>query len=164
MAEQGGLAGLPSKASGAIVFCAYGALGLLGLLTAKIKSVTGLSWLLRALMVSAAFSIAIIAWAPTSWVGVIVSAGLQGMFVMMISALLSLWSEQLFPELPSLSFSAALLITAIGNIGGPVVAGMASSALGSVTMFAATAAIALATSLLLKPGFIREKAMPEAQT
>ena len=162
VADQGGLAGLPSEASGAVVFCAYGAFGLLGLLTARIKSTIGLAWLLRALTISAALSIALIAWAPTSWGGVIVSAGLQGVFVMMISAVLSLWSEQLFPELPSLSFTAALLITGAGNIAGPMAAGWASSAFGPVPMFLATAALALVTSLVLKPGTIREKAPTKA--
>lgn len=156
--EQGGLAGLPSQASGAVVFAAYGALGLLGLLTARIKSAIGLAWLLRALNIGAALSIAIIAWAPTSWGGVIVSAGLQGIFVMMISAVLSLWSERLFPDLPSLSFTAALLITGAGNIAGPAIAGVASSAFGTVPMFFGTAALALATALVLKPGIIREQA------
>ncbi len=160
--EQGGLAGLPSQASGAIVFAAYGAFGLLGLLTARIKSAIGLSWLLRGLNICAALSIAIIAWAPTSWGGVIVSAGLQGIFVMMISAVLSLWSERLFPDLPSLSFTAALLITGAGNIAGPAIAGAASSAFGTVPMFFGTAVLALATALVLKPGIIREKASTTA--
>ena len=156
--EQGGLAGLPSQSSGAIVFAAYGAFGLLGLLTVRLKSTTGLPWLLRALNIGAALSIAIIAWAPTSWGGVIVSAGLQGIFVMMISAVLSFWSERLFPDLASLSFTAALLITGAGNIAGPAIAGVASSAFGPVPMFLGTAALALATSLVLAPGTIREKA------
>ncbi|SIO38263.1 Predicted arabinose efflux permease, MFS family [Rhodovulum sp. ES.010] len=156
--EQGGLAGLPSQASGAVVFAAYGALGLFGLLTARIKSAIGLSWLLRALNIGAAVSVAIIAWAPTSWGGVIVSAGLHGVFVMMISAVLSLWSERLFPELPSLSFTAALLITSAGNIAGPVAAGAASSAFGPLPMFVGTTALALATALVLKPGNIQEQA------
>ncbi len=156
--EQGGLPGLPAEGSGAVVLCAYGALGLIGLLTARVKAVIGLAWLLRALTVSAALSIAIIAGAPTSWAGVIVSAGLQGMFVMMISAVLSLWSEQLFPDLPSLSFTMALLITGAGNIVGPAVAGAVSTAVGPAQMFAGTAALALATALVLKKGFIREKA------
>ena len=162
VSEQGGLPGLPSQASGAVVFAAYGALGLLGLLTARIKSAIGLSWLLRCLNVGAALSIAIIAWAPTSWSAVIVSAGLQGLFVMMISAVLSLWSERLFPDLPSLSFTAALLITGAGNIAGPMVGGMASTAFGPVTMFAGTAAIALATAVVLRPRAIRERASNEA--
>lgn len=156
--EQGGLAGLPSQASGAVVFAAYGALGLLGLLTAKLKSAIGLAWLLRALNIGAALSIAIIAFAPTSWIGVIVSAGLQGIFVMMISAVLSLWSERLFPDLPSLSFTAALLITGAGNIAGPAIAGAASSAFGPVPMFYGVAALALVTAVVLKPGIIREQA------
>ncbi|MCE0507303.1 MFS transporter [Roseivivax sp. GX 12232] len=66
VADHGGLVSLPSQASGAVVFCAYGAMGLLGLLTARLKSAIGLSWLLRALNIGAALSIAIIAWAPTS--------------------------------------------------------------------------------------------------
>ena len=156
--EQGGLAGLPLQSSGAIVFAAYGALGLLGLLTARIKSAIGLPWLLRALNIGAALSIAIIAWAPTSWGFVVVSAGMQGMFVMMISAVLSLWSERLFPDLPSLSFTTALWITAAGNIAGPAIAGVTASAFGPVPMFFGAAAVALATSLLLTPGVIREKA------
>ncbi len=160
VAEQGGLAGLPSRASGAIVFAAYGAFGLLGLVTARLKSLLGLSWLLRLLNIGAALSIAVIAWAPTSWAGVIVSAGLQGIFVMMISAVLSLWSERLFPDLSSLSFTAALLITGAGNIVGPALAGAASSAFGAVPMFFCAAAIALATALVLTPGIIREKALP----
>ncbi|WOI55489.1 MFS transporter [Palleronia sp. LCG004] len=156
--EQGGLDGLPSHASGAIVFAAYGAFGLLGLLTARVKSVIGLSWLLRALNIAAALSIAIIAWAPTSWSGVIISAGLQGIFVMMISAVLSLWSERLFPDLSSLSFTAALLITGAGNIAGPAIGGLAASTVGDVAMFLGAATLALATALVLKPGIIREKA------
>jgi len=156
--EQGGLAGLPLQSSGAIVFAAYGALGLLGLLTARVKSAIGLPWLLRALNIGAALSIAIIAWAPTSWGFVVVSAGMQGMFVMMISAVLSLWSERLFPDLPSLSFTTALWITAAGNIAGPAIAGVTASAFGPVPMFFGAAALALATSLLLTPGVIREKA------
>ncbi|QFT92284.1 Major Facilitator Superfamily protein [Roseovarius sp. THAF9] len=162
VAEQGGLAGLPSAGSGAIVFCAYGAFGLLGLLTARIKSVIGLTWLLRALSISTALSLALLAWVPTSWAGVIVSAGLQGIFVMMISAVLSFWSEELFPDLPSLSFTAALLITAVGNILGPAVAGWASSAFGAVPMFLATAALAFGTALLLRRNAIREKATTES--
>jgi len=158
VSEQGGLAGLTAQSSGTIVFIAYGALGLLGLMTARIKSALGLAWLLRALNIGAALSIAIIAWAPTSWGGVIVSAGLQGMFVMMISAVLSFWSERLFPDLPSLSFTMALLITGAGNIAGPAVAGMVSSAFGPVTMLTSTAALALATAFVLKPGIIREQA------
>jgi predicted MFS family arabinose efflux permease len=156
--EQGGLAGLPAQASGAVIFVAYGGFGLFGFLTARIHSAIGLAWLLRALNICAALSIAIIAWTPTSWGGVILSAGLHGLFVMMISAVLSLWSERLFPDLPALSFTAALLITGAGNIAGPAVAGAVSTAFGPGQMFFVTAALALATALVLKPGIIREQA------
>lgn len=158
VADQGGLTGLPLQANGAVVFIAYGALGLVGLLTARIKRAIGLTWLLRILAYGAALSFALIAWFPSSWGAVIFSAGSQGAFVMMISAVLSFWSEELFPDLPSLSFTAALLITGVGNIVGPVLAGVASSAFGSKPMFVGAAAVALATAFLLKPDSIREKA------
>lgn len=108
--------------------------------------------------IGAALSIALIAWAPTPRGGVVVSADLQGIFVMMISAVPSLWSERLFPDLPSLGFTAALLITGAGIFMGPAIAGVASSAFGPVTMLLGTAALALATALVLRPGIIREQA------
>ena len=49
-----------------------------------------------------------------------------------------------------------------GNIAGPMVGGMASTAFGPVTMFAGTAAIALATAVVLRPRAIRERASNEA--
>ncbi|SLN09961.1 Major Facilitator Superfamily protein [Roseivivax jejudonensis] len=157
----GGLPGLPAEASAAIVFSAYGAAGLIGLATARVKSGIGLAWLLRLLHVGAATSIALIAFVPQSWPGLIVSAGLQGIYVMMLSATLSMWSERLFPAIPSLSFTAALLVTALGNVGGPAIAGIAADSFGAVPMFAATAAVALATALVLKPGILRERPEPE---
>ncbi|KZY00383.1 hypothetical protein A3722_06515 [Sulfitobacter sp. HI0027] len=156
VSEQGGLAGLPSQASGGVIFVAYGAFGLLGLLTARVKSAIGLTWLLRVLNFGAALSIAMIAWAPTSWGNVVLSAGLHGIFVMMISAVLSFWSERLFPELSALSFTTALLITGAGNIAGPAIAGAASSALGPEPMLLGTAALAAATGLVLTQNGIRE--------
>ncbi len=160
VAGQGGLAGLPAAASGGVVFSAYGAFGLLGLMTARIEAAVGLPWLLRALNIGAGLALALIAWAPTAWGWVIVSAGLQGVFVMMTSAVLSLWSERLFPDLPSLSFTAALVITAAGSIVGPAAAGAASSAFGPAAMLLGASGIALATAAGMMPGTIRESAGP----
>ncbi|MCE0507304.1 hypothetical protein LR948_18235 [Roseivivax sp. GX 12232] len=78
----------------------------------------------------------------------------------MVSAVLSLWSERLFPDLPALSFTVALLLTGAGNIVGPAVAGAASSSFGPAPMLLGTAALALATSFVMKSGIIREKATP----
>ena len=46
-------------------------------------------------------SAALVALMPGSWAGVILSAGLQGVFVMMASAVMAFWSERLYPAMPS---------------------------------------------------------------
>ncbi|HEX2020967.1 MAG TPA: MFS transporter, partial [Aurantimonas sp.] len=112
MVEAGGVPGLPVAATPALVYICYGLVGLAGLLTAPVRDRLGLPLLLRLLMLAGALSLALVALAPGSWSGLVVSAGLQGVHVMMTSAALAFWSERLFPSLPSLSFTTALLATA----------------------------------------------------
>ncbi|MFC3227974.1 MFS transporter [Marinibaculum pumilum] len=161
IADAGGLAGLPRDAAGGLVFLCFGAFGLLGLVTGGAKAAIGLPWLVRLLMLAAAVSLALVAAAPT-WPGVILSAGLQGIYVMMTSAVLAFWSDRLFPALPSQSFTAVLLAVAVGSVLGPAAAGFASDAIGSAPMFLAVAALAAATALVVRARHIRER--PETET
>lgn len=149
MADVGGIPGLSKDTTPALVFMFYGLFGLTGLLTARLQVLIGLPWLVRLLMLAGALSLAVIAILPGSWVGLIVSAGLQGVHVMMTSAVLALWSERLFPTLPSFSFTAALLATAAGNVFGPSLAGLASTAFGAPAMFLAAATLPAATLVAL---------------
>lgn len=161
IAQSGGVAGLPEKASGSLVFICYGGFGVLGLLTGRLKAVTGLPWLLRFLMLACALSFALPALWPASWPGVVLSAGLQGLYVMMMSAVLSFWSDRLFPSLPSQSFTAALLAVAAGSALGPAVAGLASDTFGAAQMFLGTAALAAATAVAFRDRHIWERPPPE---
>lgn len=149
MAEVGGIPGLSKDTTPALVFVVYGLFGLTGLLTARLQYLIGLPWLVRSLMLAGALSLAVIAISPGSWVGLIVSAGLQGVHVMGTSAVLALWSERLFPALPSFSFTAALLATAAGNVLGPALAGVASTAFGAPAMFLAAASLPAVTLIAL---------------
>jgi len=149
LAEAGGIPGLTKDTTPALVFVLYGIFGLTGLLTARLKNLIGLPWLLRSLMLAGALSLVFTALLPGSWAGLILSAGLQGVHVMMISALLALWSERLFPALPSFSFTAALLATAAGNVFGPSIAGLASTAYGAPAMFLAAALLPAVTLVAL---------------
>ena len=72
--------------------------------------------------------------------------------------MLASWSEGLFPALPSLSFTAALLATAGGSMIGPALAGVAADALGAQLMFLAAASLPGALTLVLQPPRIRERA------
>jgi len=147
---QQGVAGLPGGATPAILFITYGLCGLAGLFTGGARDAIGLPWLLRLLLGASAGSLALAALLPGSWVGLLLSAGLQGVNVMMTSAVLAFWSERLFPALPSFGFTAALLATAAGNILGPALAGLASGTAGAQAMFLGTAAIPLAAAALVR--------------
>ncbi|MDE0923062.1 MFS transporter [Aurantimonas coralicida] len=160
--QAGGLPGIPEGAAPAIVFLSYGIFGLVGLTTGRLKTLIGLPWLLRLLHVAAAAALALIALAPNSWTGVVVSAGLQGAYVMMMSAVMAFWSEELFPSMPSLSFTEALLAVAVGSVVGPLVAGFASSAFGPEAMFLGAAGIAAVTAASILPRMIRERWPQEA--
>ena len=149
MTHVGGIPGLSKDTIPPLVFVLYGLFGLTGLLTARVKDLVGLTWLVRLLMLAGAVSLAVIAIMPSSWVGLIVSAGLQGVHVMMTSAVLALWCKRLFPTLPSFSFTAALLATATGNVFGPFLAGLAATAFGAPAMFLTAATLPAVTFVAL---------------
>jgi len=150
MVTAGGVSGVPVGATPALIFICYGVFGLAGLSTGRVEAMIGLSALLRLLMLAGALSLVLVGFWPGTWAGLILSAGLQGVHLMMISAVLSFWSQRLFPALPSLSFTAALLAAAAGNVLGPAVAGVVSDAFGAETMLFCAAVLPAATALLLR--------------
>jgi len=158
--QAGGLPGAPAGSSPSILFVAYGIFGLLGLATGRIKGVTGLSALLWLLLLASALSSGLVALIPTSWPGVILSAGLQGIFVMMMSAIMAFWSERLFPQMPARSFTATLIAVAIGSVLSPVVAGTASELWGPEFMFLTTAILSITTMPVILPRFVQERPGP----
>lgn len=157
IARAGGISGLPAEASPAIVFVCYGTFGLVGLATGRAKASLGMPALLGLLLWTSALSLLLVALAPNWGPGVVLSAGLQGVYVMMMSAILASWSDRLFPALPSLSFCAALLSVAAGNVVGPVAAGFAADAVGTGAMFLGAAAVSAATALTGLPRHASER-------
>jgi predicted MFS family arabinose efflux permease len=131
----GGLPGLPDDGASAVIFLAYGGCGLVGLATGRIEARHGLAALLAAIFAAFAASLALIALAPGSWPGVVVSAGLHGAAVMTISAVLAFWSLRLFPGRGSLGFTAALVAAATGSVLGPASAGPLVEAIGPAAAF-----------------------------
>lgn len=149
--RAGGLPGLPANASAAAIFIVLGLAGLTGIGTARLRALTGLPALVAGLMLLSALSAALVALAPGSWTAVMASAALQGVFIMMMSAVLSFWSERIFPGGSLLGFTAALIFLAAGSIAGPALAGHASDALGPKAVFLALAALSAASSALALP-------------
>ncbi|MBJ3762661.1 YbfB/YjiJ family MFS transporter [Maribius pontilimi] len=150
MRSRGGPPGLPVKAIPAAIFVTYGLFGLSGLLTESVTRRVGQTWLLRALMVSGAVSLALVVLAPGTWWGFVASAGLQGIHVMMVSAVLSFWCARIFPALPSLGFTAALVVTAIGSVLGPALGGIVSDSFGPAALFLGSAAFPALAALWLR--------------
>ncbi|QFS84383.1 Major Facilitator Superfamily protein [Roseivivax sp. THAF40] len=155
--ETGGVPGLPATAAPAMIFMILGAFGLSGFLTEDARKSLGLTWLLRVMMLTGAGSLAAVSLWAGSWAALAVSAALQGINVMMTSAVLAFWSERLFPTLPSMSFTAALLATAAGSIIGPALAGLAADAYGTPAMFLGAALLPLAGAVLLRTSLVRER-------
>ena len=153
----GGLPGAPVAATPALLYIFYGLCGLAGLWTGRVRNMVGLSALLRLLMLAGALSAVLIVWSPDSWPGLALSAGLQGVHVMMTSAVLAFWSERLFPSSPSLGFTGVLVAVAAGNVAGPVVAGVVSDVLGAEAMVFGAAALPAVTPRLLRDRYVRER-------
>jgi len=153
----GGVPGLPTAAMPALLFICYGLFGLAALGTGRAKAALGLPMLLRLIMLAGAASVALLAVLPPSGGRLILSAGLQGLHVMMTSAVLAFWSDRLFPTLPSLSFTAALLATATGNVIGPAVAGVMSDAFGAEAMFLGTALLPAITAAAMLDRVVQER-------
>ena len=157
MVTAGGVPGVPVAATPALVFICYGLFGLAGLLTGRVNAMIGLPLLLRLLMLASAVSVALVAIAPDAWAGLILSAGWQGVHVMMTSAVLAFWSERVFPSLPSLSFTVALLAAAAGSVVGPAAAGVVSDAFGAEAMLLGTASLPALAALMLRDRHVWER-------
>ncbi len=158
--QSGGLPLLPSGTSPALLFLCFGSVGLVGLATGRIKGAIGLSALLRSLLMASALSFGLMALVPTSWAGVVLSAGLQGAYVMMMSGVLAFWSERLFPQMPARSFTAALIAVAGGSVLGPATAGTMADSVGASAMFLAAAMLSVTTMPVIHPHFVQERPSP----
>lgn len=150
----GALAYGPMESAAPLLFVGFGMAGLIGLFTGAIEDRIGLVALMRGLFLASAASCALMAAAPGAAWAALLSAALQGAVVMMISAAFSFWSARLFPDLPSVSFTAVLMAVAAGGVIGPSLAGWAAGAMGLEGVFFAAAALSLATPLGMRTDLI----------
>lgn len=146
----GGLAGLQADGAGAILFIAFGVGGIVGLWTADVERRIGLRRLVQGIFLCSAASLLAIAVGANLWAGVIVSAALQGLCLMSLSAIFSFVSQRLYPDISSVSFTAVLVVYALGNVSGPVLAGYLASFSSLVVVFTGAAALSLLTGLLFR--------------
>lgn len=162
--QRGPVAGLPEGSGPAALFLIYGVFGLAGLATGYVRDRIGLVELLRVLMATGAMSMVLIVLWPEVWIALIPSAGAQGMAVMMTSAVLAFWSDRLFPWLPSMAFTVALLAYAAGSVSGPALAGIVSDVFGVKTMFLGAAVFPALMAFGLSSRLVRDMEIPSEQS
>jgi len=130
---------LPLPNAGPILYAVLGAAGFIGVLTGDLIDRLGLDRTLLCLGVGTV----LLGAAPGSLTVVGAVAVLYGAGVMLMSALLSLWSSAVFEERSSEGFTAALLFFAVGGVVGPVVLGALGGAFGLRSAFVVAAVLIL---------------------
>ena len=138
----------PAPATGPLLYVALGVFGFSGLATGDAVAHFGLRRTLAATLVTLGVAAGLLGVAPGSLSAVAASAVLFGSGVMFMSALLSVWSSDVFRERPSTGFSAALLLFGLGSITGPAVAGATADRYGLGGVFLLVAALAISTALV----------------
>lgn len=134
-------AGITLPNAGPIFYAVLGAAGLAGLFTGDLIDRLGLGVTLRITLLCLGGGTALLGAAPGSLAVVGASAVLYGVGVMLMSALLSVWSSTVFDERPSEGFTAVLLFFGVGGVVGPAALGALGGAFGLGTAFVVAAAV-----------------------
>lgn len=137
-----------TNAAGPIFFVMMGVAGFIGLFTGDAISHFGLRRVLMAILISQGASAILLGMAPTSWPAVGVSAVFFGADVMLMSALLAVWSSWIFAEQPSTGFSATLFLLGTGCIVGPAALGIFAGSFGLGAAFLLAGTLSLLTTLV----------------
>lgn len=135
-------------ATGPLLYVALGVFGFSGLATGDAVARFGLRRTLAATLVALGVAAGLLGVAPGSLPVVAASAVLFGSGVMFMSALLSVWSSDVFRERPSTGFSAALLLFGIGSILGPAAVGAAAERYGLGGLFLLVGALSLSAAFI----------------
>ena len=134
-----------------LFYSVLGAAGSVGLFTGDAVARFGLGRVLPATLALLGVASLLLGTAPSFWVAVGVSAALFGAGVMLMSALLSVWSSAVFPEHPSIGFSTALFVFGIGLVAGPATFGALAGAYGFESAFLGAGVLTLLT-MFVRPG------------
>lgn len=145
------VAGAPDlpEVAAPVFWVLVGGSGIVGTATGRLVATGGLRSTLLASSIALGLASALLV-LPPSWPLVVTSAVLFGSSFMVLSALLVIWSGEVFPERPATGFSAALCALALGAIAGLPLLGGFAEAHGLPVMFAVIAALVL-PMLLLRP-------------
>lgn len=140
--------GAASSTAGPLLYVVLGVAGFVGLFTGDLVSSFGLRRVLAASLVALGVAAGLLGLAPGLLPAVGASSLLFGAGVMVMSALLSVWSSAVFRARPSVGFSATLLMFGAGSVVGPGAAGAFAGRFGLEAVFLVTAGITLLTAFV----------------
>lgn len=140
--------------TGPLFWTLVGVAGLGGLLTARTLARLGLRRTHTLLFLMLAAAVTVLALAPGSVVAAGLSALLYGPAFMAVSAVLAVWSYQVFPARPAAGFSAVVFCLGLGTIAGPVTLGTVGAEFGLPAAFLVTAGLTAAT-VVARPATVR---------
>lgn len=138
--------GFPRTVAGPSFFAVVGVAGFVGLLTGDAISRYGLGRVLLTTLACLGGAALLLSAAPSYWPFVAASASLFGAGVMLMSAILSVWSSDVFRERPTSGFSATLFVFGVGLTAGPVSFGAFAGSFGLRAAFLLSAAVILLTA------------------
>ena len=148
-----GSAGGDALTVGGLVFLAFGIVGAVGFAGDAIERGLGMRGALAACFAALMAGAAALALMPAAWPVVLAGAGLVGAGSMVFCVLLAVATMRLFPALPVMGFTLAVVAMSLGSVAGPALAGWLADAHGTGATLLAGAAVAAGAALLsLAPG------------
>lgn len=137
--------GVSRTFSGPALYTLIGVAGASGLFTGDAVGHFGIKRVLLLTLLCLGAAAFVLGLAPSSWAAIGVSAALFGVGVMVMSALLSIWSSSVFAAQPSVGFSATLVVFGVGLTLGPVTLGALANPLGLDVVFLVSGGLTLLT-------------------
>jgi predicted MFS family arabinose efflux permease len=128
---------------GQLFWFVSGGAGVLGVGIAGLIDRYGLRLVVPVNLVVLAVSLLLLAMFPGSLVAVLVSALCFGVGFITVNGILAIWSVQVYAERPSAGMGIMLVLIAVGQVVGPVVAGAVAEVAGLEMVFYGGAALAL---------------------
>ena len=144
--------GISRTLGGPVLYVLIGAAGISGLFTGYAVARFGAKRVLLATLTCLGIAASLLSVAPSSWVAIGVSASLFGAGVMVMSALLSIWSSSVFAARPSVGFSATLVVFGIGLTLGPVALSALVDPFSLEVAFLVSGGVTLLTALVQPKG------------
>jgi predicted MFS family arabinose efflux permease len=142
-------AGLPSSA-GPLLWVVIGLTGLSALRTGDLVERRGLSAACSLTIAGLVASVVALALAPGASLVAVAAAMTFGASYMVAGAVLAVWSSTVFADRPTIGFTAAIVMAALGSIAGPAVIGLLSSNVSLRVSFVLAAGLG-ALALLARP-------------